>query len=220
MKYLELNWRKKHLKKGILFTAVSISLILIGCSNSNPVTEEKQPDNKTEDLVEEITELKEIIATQEEEIEALANFSYLNEFSEEELRAYDLFLENYDVTHLKEYPPEKIILLYLHSLTITDLQMTYAITYNGGTLPDFETFSELFRESELDMQATETVLINRNYDSIAVREEHQAEENVLVEVDVEVNVSFGIYSYSTIYNVQKENNQWKISLQHWFDSIS
>lgn len=95
------------MKKGILFTAVSISLILIGCSNSNPVTEEKQPDNKTEDLVEEITELKEIIATLEEEIEALANFSYLNEFSEEELRAYDLFLENYDVTHLKEYPPEK-----------------------------------------------------------------------------------------------------------------
>lgn len=121
----------------IVFTTLLMSSLLVGCTATDDAAEGYE--NEINQLTEEVTELKTVIAAQEDKIDSLENFSYLNDFTEEELKAYDLFLEEYDVTQLKNYSPEKIVLLYLHSLATGDVDTIHAIAYDGGTLTDLDT---------------------------------------------------------------------------------
>lgn len=198
-----------------MFSAIltTILLLLVGCSNNNAKIEDLQ--NEVSELTEEIVVLEEIINVHEEHIESLENFSYLRDFTQEERIAYDRFLTDYDTTHLKKYSPEKILLLYLHSLVISDLETTYALTYNDGTLPDFETFSELFYTSDLHLRTNQTVLTYRDFDSIEIREENQTTDSV----DVEIGAYLGNHHSVDIYNLQNENGQWKINLLHALGDI-
>ena len=92
------------MSKKRLFTTLIISLLLVGCANTDD--DVAVYENEISQLTEEVTELKKVVTAQEETIDSLENFSFLNDFSEDELNAYDLFLEEFDVTHLKDYSPE------------------------------------------------------------------------------------------------------------------
>ena len=198
------------MSKKMLFTTFLVSLSLIGCTN----TEDSAVDDKSElnQLTEEVTELEAVVAAQEEKINSLENFSYLNDFTEAELGACDRFLEDHDIAHLKDYSPEKIVLLYSHSLATGDIDTIHAITYDGGTLADLETFSEQLNAINSNTNTHDVVMTYRNYDSIEVREEHKTEDSV----GVEMRASTDIHTSEIIYEVKKENDQWKMVIQHLF----
>lgn len=197
----------------IVFTTLLMSSLLVGCTATDDADEGYE--NEINQLTEEVTELKTVIAAQEDKIDSLENFSYLNDFTEEELKAYDLFLEEYDVTQLKNYSPEKIVLLYLHSLATGDVDTIHAIAYDGGTLTDLDTFRDTFNNPASNVSSHDVVMPYRNYDSIEVREENKSEDSV----GVEISVSSGSHTSVIIYEVNKENEQWKIVIQHLFEEI-
>lgn len=199
--------------KKILFTAFIISFLLVGCVNTD--NDAAVYKNEISQLTEEVAELKTVVTAQEEKINSLENFSYLNDFTEEELKAYNLFVEEFDVTHLKDYSPEKMVLLYSHSLAIGDVDTVYAIAYDGGTLPDLDSFREKFNAIDSNVNAHDVVMTYRNYDSIEVREEHYTEDSV----GVEMTASIDVHTSVIVYEVKKENDQWKIVIQHLFEEI-
>lgn len=194
--------------KKILIPALLMSVVLIGCTTNEEDT------NKLEDemnqLTEEVSELTKKVVQQEQEISKLDNFSYLNDFTEEELTAYEQFIEDSDGTHLKHYTPENIVLLYLHSLTIGDIDTIHAITFDGGTLPDLDEFRDKVNDNDTNIKIHSAVFTNQSYDSIDVRDENKTEDSV----GVEITASVGIHTSTTVYELKKENGQWKIALHH------
>ncbi len=186
-----------------------IGFVLVGCSIDEVSTKAEQTIG-LEELTAENEKLKEINSALEKEIEQLENFSYLQDFSTDEIQAYESFLETGDVNNLETFPPEKVLLLYYHSLSIDDTETIYAITFDDGTLPDFATFSDQMNTSNFMQNEKQSVLLFRHYDSIQIREENQTEDHV----NVELSISYGSHQHTRIYEVQKENNQWKIVLQH------
>lgn len=191
-----------------------MSSLLVGCTNTDDDAAEVYK-NEINQLTEEVAELKTVVAAQEDKIDSLENFSFLNDFTEEELKAYDLFLEEYDVTHLKDYSPEKIVLLYLHSLATVDVETIHAIAFDGGTLPDLDSFREKFNAVDSPLDGHDVVITYRNYDSIKIREEYKTEDSV----NVEITVSIDIHESAIIFGVKKENDQWKMNIQHLFEEI-
>ena len=202
------------MRKKIVFTTLLMSSLLVGCKTTDDATEVYE--NEIDQLTKEVTELKTVVAAQEDKIDSLENFSYLNDFTEKELKAYDLFLEEYDVTQLKDYSPEKIVLLYLHSLATGDVDTIYAIAYDGGTLADLDNFRDTFNDPATNVSSHDVVMLYRNYDSIEIREENKSEDSVAVEI----SASSGNHTSVIIYEVKKENDQWKIVIQHLFEEAS
>ena len=201
------------MSKKILFTILIISLLLVGCANTDD--DAAVYENEISQLTEEVTELKKVVTAQEETINSLEDFSFLNDFSEFELNTYDLFLEEYDVTHLKDYSPEKIVLLYFHSLAIGDVDTIHAIAFDDGTLPDLDSFRDKVNSIDQPLDAHDVVITYRNYDSIEIREEHKTEDSV----NVEMAASAYFQTSVIVYNVKKENDQWKMNIQHLFEEI-
>lgn len=197
----------------ILFTTLLVSALLIGCTKTEDSSREYE--DEINQLTEEVAELKETIAEQADTINSLENFSYLMDFTETELRDYDRFLEDGDVTHLKDYSPEKIVLLYSHSLAIGDVNTIHAIAYDGGTLPELDYFREQFNAVNSSHNTHDVVMTYRNYDSIDVREENKTDDSV----GVEMIASTDIYTSVIVYELKKENDQWKILIQHLFEEI-
>lgn len=188
------------LKKLSSFVILS-GLLLVGCSNN---------DGEIEALNEEITQLEKVIAEQNSKIEKLENFTYLDAFTDEELKHYDLFMEEYDSTYLVDFSPEKIVLLYLHSLFMSDMEAVYAITYDGGQLPAFDDFTNQFYTSDYYLSTPDSLLTFKHYNSIQIRDENRTEESLAVEIDTH----YGTNQVVEIFGLRKENNQWKIELLH------
>lgn len=201
------------MSKKTLFTTLIISLLLVGCANTDE--DVVVYENENSQLTEEVAELKTVVAAQEDKINTLENFSYLNDLTEEELKAYALFLEEYDVTNLKDYSPEKIVLLYLHSLATGDVETIHAITFDGGTLLDLDSFRDKVNSVDSPLDGHDVVITYRNYDSIKIREEQKTEDSV----HVEITASIDIHESAIVFGVQKENDQWKIDIQHLFEEI-
>lgn len=200
------------MKKDLSFILIAIPALLLGCSFNNTSSPNNQQETEAliEELTEEISHLKEIIETQEERIHYLESFSYLQDFTIQELNAYELFLNDYDVTHLRDFSPEKIVLLYYQSIVDLDLEAIYAFTYDGDTLPEYPIFADQFYSSEHYQLTNNSIFTFRNYDSIQIREENQTDDHVNVEIDI----SNGAHQMIEIFELQKENNQWKLVLQH------
>lgn len=180
-----------HLKSNIPLFLFLISLLLIpGCTPSNS---EETYDTKKED----------VISIVEEE------FSYLTDLSEEELKLYEQFTEGYDTKYLKDFTPEKIILIYVHSAVIDDIEAIYSLAYIEGELPDFNAFKEKYYKN-LNISNLEIALDFRYYDSIKVKQE---DKNGLL---VELMVTYRSFTATTLMELKKENDIWKIVLPNLF----
>ncbi|KQL33702.1 hypothetical protein [Psychrobacillus sp. FJAT-21963] len=129
--------------------------------------------------------------------------------SEEELKSYELFGKEYDTNYLKGFSPEKIILIYIHSAVIDDIEAIYSLTYIDGELPDFDTFKEKYYKN-LNISNLEIALDFRYYDSIKIKQE---DSNGIL---VELMVNYGRYTVSTLMGLKKENDIWKIELSDLF----
>lgn len=161
-------------------------LLITGCTLSNSV---ETYETKKED----------VISIGEEE------FSYLTDLSEKELKSYEQFTEEYDTKYLKGFSPEKIILIYVHSAVIDDIEAIYSLAYIEGESPDFDTFKEKYYKN-LNISVSEIALDFRYYDSIKVKQE---DKNGIL---VELMVSYGSFTVSTLIELKKENDIWKVVL--------
>lgn len=132
-------------------------------------------------------------------------FSYLTDLSEDELELYKLFSKEYDINYLKSFSPEKIILVYMHSAVIDDIEAIYSLAYRDGEISDFENFKEKYYQN-LSITNSELALDFRYYDSIKIKQE---DSNGLI---VELSVSYGKFTASALMSVKKESNIWKIVL--------
>ena len=104
----------------IFFTLSSLLFLLTGCIE-NEVSKSNENTEKAID-------------------ESMKEFSYLNELSEEEKGAYQLYMENKELNHLKGFSPEHTVLVYLHSVANSDIESIYSLTYHNGTSPELYEF--------------------------------------------------------------------------------
>ncbi|MGM0522904.1 MAG: hypothetical protein ACQER2_02515 [Bacillota bacterium] len=160
-----------------------------------------------EQLDQQIVELEETVKEKQMIIEQHeADFSYLSDLSEAELEAYKLFREEKDTEHLSQFSPEKIVLIYYHSVVIGDIDAIYTLTYNDGTLPDLVTFQQTYTKEGLLMKDLNSAATFRYYHSIEVREEDQTDKDAFVEM----RISYGKFNKSIIYGLEKESGIWKM----------
>lgn len=135
-------------------------------------------------------------------------FTYLEDLTEAEKDAYDQFSLDKEIGHLAEFPPEKILLVYLHSVVMDEIENLYYLTYNDGTLPDYTSFRDRYYSSGLHQKEQETILDYRYYDSIQTLEENPNYEGI----SVEIKAVIGSYFRLTVYNLKEENGVWKMDL--------
>ncbi|MFJ7826691.1 hypothetical protein [Psychrobacillus sp. NPDC096623] len=183
-----------------LFVFLTSLILTTGCTPSNSV---EIDETKKENIMSIVDEKVPKIADSEVE------FSYLSDLSEEELMSYEQFTEEYDTNYLKGFSPEKITLIYIHSAVIDNIEAIYSLAYIDGASPDFDTFKEKYYEN-LSISNSEIALDFRYYDSIRVKQE---DSNGLL---VELMVSYGKFTASTLMELKKENYIWKIVLPNFF----
>ncbi|RPF50387.1 hypothetical protein [Aquisalibacillus elongatus] len=193
------------MKQIISIFLVFTILILSGCTDES--TEEQQ--NELKELKGKIAELENTVDEQQKIINHDdREFSYLEGLTEAESEAYQRFVEDKGTQHLSDMSPEKIVLVYLHSVVKGDVEAIYSLTYDDGTLSDLVTFRQDYYNGGLHKKEIETTLDFRYYDSIKVRDENKTENQVAVEMSVD----FGLYHHSVIYGLKKENEIWKMEL--------
>ncbi|MFV8830383.1 hypothetical protein [Alkalihalobacterium sp. APHAB7] len=186
-----------------------ITLFIAGCNNDAILIEEYQKELK--ELNDKIVELEETVTKQQTVIDNYdKEFSYIMRFTEGELKAYERFFEDKDVQHLSDFSPEKIVLIYFHSVVIADVEAIYSLTYDDGTLPDLTTFRQKYYSEGIHKKELETTLDFRYYDSIKVREDNKTEN----EVAVEMGVNFGLFYATEMLGLKKEDGIWKMDILH------
>lgn len=210
-----------HIKNAMSPLILGLALLVSSGCTAKDNNEEIASD--TESLQETIAELEETVNAQSFEIETLANevekkdttidtlsqdFSFLDELNLEEITSYELFLETNDVTHLNDFSPEKIMLLYFHAVIDSDLDTVYSLTYDNGSLPDVEEFKDQLQGQDVGYLITgkNELLMFRDYNFVEAREEGRTNDYV----SVEINGSYGTYSYSTIYGLMRDQDVWKM----------
>lgn len=191
-----------YLKSNISLVAFLTSLFLItGCTPSNSL---KTNETKKEDVISKVDEKVLKIVDSEEQ------FSYLTDLSEEELKSYKQFTEEYDTKYLKGFSPENILLIYIHSAVIDDIEAIYALAYMEGESLEFDNFKDKYY-THLNISNMEIALDFRYYDSIQVKQE---ESNGLL---VELLVTYGRFTATTLMELKKENDIWKVVLPNLFN---
>lgn len=184
-------------------------LILSGCDNNDTLIEEQE--KQLIELENQISELKGIVKEQEITInDQNKEFSYLKDFTKEEVESYGKFTQDNNPLHLVGFSPEKILLIYYHSVVIDDVEAIYYLTYDDGTLPDLSNFRQKYYKEGLSKSEQESTIDFRYYNSIKVKEDNKTENEVVVEL----NVSLGIFQASIVYMLKKQNDIWKMDILH------
>ncbi|CAM3122718.1 hypothetical protein PALU110988_02845 [Paenibacillus lupini] len=136
-------------------------------------------------------------------------FSYLKQLSSDKQEGFTRFIGDRDLSELNQFTPEDMMLVYMYCISIGDPDLLYQITYNGGQLPDSNTFHDDYFKYAMTYDS-ETAMHYRYYDSIKV-DESTAKEN---KVAVLITVSLETSAHSMALGLQKEDGVWKIDIYH------
>lgn len=196
-----------------VFHATLFVLFITGCNNNDALLKKQQ--TQLQELKDKVAVLEDTINKQQKIIDNNNQFSYLHSFTKEELKTYELFAKDKNAQHLSGLSPERIVLIFLHSVVIDDVEAIYSLTYDNGTLPDLDTFRENYYTGGLQKEEINTTLDYRYYTSIKVNEENKTEN----EVPVEITVSFGLYQSTNIYGLKKDDGIWKLELLHRMEHL-
>ena len=139
-------------------------------------------------------------------------FSYLEQLSVSKQETFLKFIKERNLQYLDDFSPIEMVLVYLHTLSNGDRDLLYTFTYNGGLLPDQDTFRREYDEY-LSNHDSEMAVHYRYYDAIEI-DENTAEEN---KVSVVVTVGVGLMTQSLVLGLQKEDNVWKMDIYHLID---
>lgn len=182
-------------------TLLSFSSVLVGCSEYNSVAH----NAVTMPTLIPVVQVKTAPIQEEEQ----KRFAYIDQLSNERLKAYELFESDKNAHHLEGFSPEEILLIYLHSVSMADVESIYALTYDNGKLPDAETFRQEYNENLLHREQG-VALEYRYYESIEAQE-GMVKEN---EIAMGITASIGNFTATTVYGLKKEYNVWKMELYH------
>lgn len=201
---------------------LSAGIFMSACTADNEMAEND---------VAKISQLEEAVAASELTIESLEErlarsnaeiknyseeFSYVSDLTEEELRAYEQFQEDYDSRYLEGVSPESIVLIYYDLFVMSDWEGIYELTYDDGSLPEKGVFNELFYAEEYHQTTVDAALDYRYYDSIESNDEPDPDEDRLVEI----SVSIGNATFTTFHGLRMDNDVWKLNIMHLLESDS
>ncbi|WLR42569.1 hypothetical protein LC087_18090 [Bacillus carboniphilus] len=110
------------MKKHLVILVTVILMVLMGCTFES--TEDNVIDNNSND------------------------FSYLRDLTENDHKAYELFIEEKYSKHLSGVSPEKIVLIYFQSVVMNDIEAIYALTYETDNQVDFITFENNYNRGD------------------------------------------------------------------------
>ncbi|ULO05978.1 hypothetical protein H1230_23460 [Paenibacillus sp. 19GGS1-52] len=140
-------------------------------------------------------------------------FSYLEQLPEERLREYELFVSDKDIRHFQKFSPEEMLLVYLQAAAMGDVGIIYPITYDDGSLPEPDIFRTKYYKEVMNNEMV-IALDYRYFDSIKVNED-TIKEN---ELAVVITASIGSFTSSVAYGLKKEDEIWKVDIDHLFES--
>lgn len=186
---------------GVVLIVLTMMMQLVGCMGNDPATGESDAPTSI------VSSFNNKIDDEDDN-----RFSYLDQLSPEKQIAFAEFKAERDLQYLYEFTPEEMVIVYLYCLSVGDPDLIYAITYNGGKLPDQDTFREEYFEYA-SSHDSEIAVHYRYYDSIKV-DESTAKEN---ELTVLVTTGVGSMTHSLTLGVKKEDNVWKLDIYHLID---
>ena len=134
----------------------------------------------------------------------VSEFSYVSGLSEEHLASYELFNQDKDVQHLREFQADEMLLVYMDLIVKSDTEGIYAITAQTDILPELDVFQKEYEEY-LHESNIDTVFTYRFFDSITVKETENADR-----VLVELTVHLGANTTTVLYELIKEDELWKL----------
>lgn len=192
---------------GLILFVIAIISSMSACSINNNTERFEMAETPVESPLgdQETVPFKNITGDEESN----EKFSYLKQLPVEKQVAFTRFKEERNLHDLYNFTPEDMVLAYLYCLSIGDPDLIYAITYNGGQLPDQDEFREDYFEYVMNYDS-ETAVHYRYYDSIKV-DENTAEEN---KVTVRITVGVGSTTHSLALGLQKEDQVWKLDIYH------
>lgn len=137
-------------------------------------------------------------------------FSYLEQLPAAKQEAIAKFKAERNLQFLYDFTPEDMVIVYLYCLSIGDPDLLYDIAYNGGELPDRDTFREEYY-TYAGNHGSETAVHYRHYESIEV-DPRTAEEDTLT---VLVTTGVGTITASMALGLRQEDKVWKVDIYHW-----
>ncbi|WP_110114618.1 hypothetical protein [Bacillus sp. CGMCC 1.16541] len=180
----------------VLFIALSSTLI--SCSNDKPVTQNVTSEEKCVEVVEQVNEKK--------------PFSYLQDLSDEKRAIYDQFVHKKEVHLLKNFTPEEILLVYLHSAGTFDNEAIYELTYNRTLFGDFHAFQVEY-QLHLSSSIQDMAMTYRFYDTVTTNHPtiKPAEPLKEGESKVVITTSYGssMMNLASVMLIQ-EDGVWKV----------
>lgn len=182
-------------------TLLSFSSVLVGCSENNSVAH----NAVTMPTVAPVIQVQPTPIQEEEQ----KRFAYIDQLPNERLKAYEQFVSDKNAHHLEGFSPKEILLIYLHSVSMADIESIYALTYDNGKLPDADTFRQEYDENLLH-EEQEVALEYRYYESIEAHE-GMVKEN---EIAMDIMASIGIFTAASSYSLKKEDKVWKLDIYH------
>ncbi|PWV89343.1 hypothetical protein DFQ01_14815 [Paenibacillus cellulosilyticus] len=201
----------KQKQAGFVLLVLAMMSFVSACSSTNETTRTEAPVETLENDQVKASHHYDINTNPVEE--HVEKFSYLKQLSEEKQEAFTQFKVDWNLNTLTNFTPEDMMLIYLYCISIGDPDLIYAITFNGGQLPDQDKFREDYFEYVMNYDS-EIAMHYRYYDSIRV-DESTAEEN---KVAVVITVSLENSTQSMALGLQKEDQVWKLDIYHLIKS--
>lgn len=138
-----------------------------------------------------------------------SRFSYLEQLPLSKQEAFIRFKDERDYRELFDFSPEDMIAVYLHCIALGDPDLLYEIVYDGGALPDRDTFRKEYYTYAANYDA-ETAVHYRYYDTIAT-DASTANEH---EATVLVTARVGIIADTLALGLRQEDRIWKPDIYH------
>ncbi len=192
------------LKFPILSVFVVSSLILIACSDVT--TKSGESTAVSSHTIQHVEESKSTTPV----IDRNYDFTYLEELTEEKRKLYEEFLNNGNITSLKPFTPEEMVLIMMNLIFENNFDKLYVITYNNNELPDKQTFIAEYIDYLLD-EDIQNYLMYRYYDRISLDKDSSTESIAIVHLEI----IFGSAHYRKIYPILKEDGMWKVDLYNY-----
>lgn len=137
-------------------------------------------------------------------------FSYLEQLTAAKQEAIAKFKAERNLQFLYDFTPEDMVIVYLYCLSMGDPDLLYDIAYNGGELPDRDTFREEYF-TYAGNHGAETAVHYRHFESIEV-DPRTAEVDTLT---VLVTTGVGTITDSMALGLRQEDKVWKVDIYHW-----
>ncbi|MGE7909693.1 hypothetical protein [Lysinibacillus xylanilyticus] len=181
-----------------------VSIILIACSDVT--TKSGESTSVSSHTIQHVEESKSTTPV----IDRNYDFTYLEELTEEKRKLYEEFLSNGNITSLKTFTPEEMVLIMMNLIFENNFDKLYVITYNNNELPDKQTFIAEYIDYLLD-EDIQNYLMYRYYDRISLDKDSSTESIAIVHLEI----IFGSAHYRKIYPLLKEDGMWKVDLYNY-----